>query len=269
MNDELQVFALKNTINEIKNACPEVSNTFIFKTNGTVLAKDENTDEEAATRAASVLNVLAKRADTIGGLETATFYSPGNRMNVFLADDCCLALVDSEEPDGDNSASLARILIPTILRLTEKISSFSQKETCQIETPEFSEDATAEVEEPGTDLEAEEVTVEPTEFEEPQPLLPDPPVTQFMVENVGGLFALSDAARIDNGVIQQWKELYGERPIDEVEVETLNGQTTHCKFKPIKDAKHDGKGVIQLPQKILQTLQTSKGELVTVKPVIE
>jgi hypothetical protein len=269
MNDELQVFALKTAISEIKNACPDVSNAFIFNDDGAILAKDENTDNQTATRAINVLNAVAKSADTIGGLESATFYSASNRVNVFHTDDYCLAVVGSEEPDGEDSAGLARILVPTVLRLTEKISVFYQEEISQIETLKLQEEEVSNVEEPGTDLEAEEIVLEEPEVEEPQPLLPDAPVTQFMVENLGSLYALSDTVRIDNGVIQQWKDLYGEREIDEVEVETLNGQTTRCKYKPIKDSKHDGRGVIQLPQKVLQALKTSKGELVTVKPVIE
>jgi len=49
----------------------------------------------------------------------------------------------------------------------------------------------------------------------------------------------------------------------------LDGQTMRCKFKPIKDSKHEGKGIIQVPLKTQMILQTSKGELVMVKPVIE
>jgi hypothetical protein len=63
--------------------------------------------------------------------------------------------------------------------------------------------------------------------------------------------------------------LYGDKKIEEVDVETLNGKTTRCKFKPIKDSKHEGKGVIQMPEKIQLTLQTTKGGLVMVKPVVE
>ena len=45
MSNEVYAFALKNTLNEIKNVCPDVSNTFIFKDNKLV-AKDETTTEE-------------------------------------------------------------------------------------------------------------------------------------------------------------------------------------------------------------------------------
>ena len=277
MSNELYAFALRNTLIEIKNTCPDVSNAFIFTHDGNLLATDEDTDEETATRAANALNAVSKRADAIGGLESATFYSASNRVNFFRINDYYLAMVSSEDAEEKSSANLARILIPTVLRLTEKICNSSQDENFRMEKPEFSEERTPDVEETSTDLQAEEITAvetEPLEEQsEPEPeldsFLPDPPVTQFMVENIGGLLVASDTVRIDNAVILQWKDLYGERAITEVDVETLNRQTTRCKFKPIKDSKHNGKGIIQLPQKIQQTLQTSKGELVMVKPAIK
>lgn len=269
MSNDLQAFALKSTLIEVKNACPDVSHAFIFRDDDTILAKTEETNQETAAQAAKTLNAMSKRANTVGGLESATFYSTNNHMNIFHVNNYYLAVVGSEEADEKNSADLTRILIPTVLRLTEKISDFSREENL-VEKPKVPEVSTSTVEESSTDLAAEELTVEEQlELDEPQSLLPEPPVTQFMVENTNSLFMFSDTIRIDSGVIQQWKDLYGEREITEVELETLNGQTTRCKFKPIKDSKHDGKGTIQIPQRIQQTLQTSKGELITVKPVIE
>ncbi len=268
MNNDLQAYALKSTVDEIKNACPDVSHTFIFKNDGTILARDENTDEKTAATAIKALNAVANQADAAGGFESATFYNTNNRVNVFKIKEYCLALVGSEEPDGENSTSLAKALVSTALKLSKKISSF-EEENPRIETPEPSRKPHFETDETGIDLEAEEITSNQTDVDETQSLLPEPPVTQFMVENLGGLFAQSDVVRVETALIQQWKDLYGNvRMIDEVEVETLNGQTIRCKFKPIKDAKHDGKGTIQLPQKIQLILQTSKGELVMVKPVI-
>ena len=274
MNNELYAFALRNTLTEIKNACPDVSHTFIFKDDGKLIAQDEDTDEETAIRAAEAFNTISKGADTIGGLESVTFYGTSDRVNIFCLNDFYLAMVTSKEDDEkQSSAALARILVPTVLRLTEKIANASQEESLRTEKPEFSDQTLLDTEEPEADLQAEEavaVEAEPLEEEnEPDPLLPDPPVTQFMVENIGGLLVASDTVRIDSEVIQQWKDLYGDKAISEVHVETLNGQTTRCKFKPIKNSKQEGKGTIQLPQKIQRTLQTSKGELVIVKPAID
>jgi predicted regulator of Ras-like GTPase activity (Roadblock/LC7/MglB family) len=272
MNNDLTAFALRNTLAEIKNTCPEVSHTFIFTDNATIIARDEDTDEETATRAAESFNTLSKKADTIGGLETVTFYGNNDRVNIFSMDDFNLAMVTSKENDEpQSSAILARILIPTMLKLTEKIALSFEEESNRLEEPAFSDETIHDTEEPELQAEeAVEVEAEPFEEEnEPQPLLPDAPITQFMVETLSGLLVASDTVRIDSAVIQQWKDLFGDKLITEVDLETLNGQTTRCKFKPMKKAKQEGKGTIQLPQKIQQTLQTSKGELIMVKPVID
>jgi hypothetical protein len=157
-------------------------------------------------------------------------------------DDETLTTVDPE-PAGDNNP--AEITIDT-----EDYEKEQPKEETAVIEPEPIE------EQPEPEVNAE-------------PWLPEPPVTQFIVENLGGLLVPSDTVRIDNAVIAQWKELYGDKKIEEVDLETLNGTTARCKFKPIKDSKHEGKGIIQMPEKIQLTLQTAKGELVMVKPAIE
>ncbi|UCF45465.1 MAG: hypothetical protein JSW44_02200, partial [Candidatus Bathyarchaeota archaeon] len=156
-------------------------------------------------------------------------------------------------------------------------AELAEEETATAELAE-EETATAELAEEETATaelaEEETATAEPTEEQEtPEvhagPLLPEPPVTQLMVENIGGFLVRSDTVRIDNIVITKWNELFGDKKIEEVDVETLDGITTRCKFKPIKDKKHKGKGVIRMPEDIQRTLETAKGELVMVKPVVE
>lgn len=102
-----------------------------------------------------------------------------------------------------------------------------------------------------------------------EPNLPEPPVNQFLAEKIGGLLVPADIVRIDGEVIAKWSDLYMGKQITMVHVEALDGKKTTCKFKAIKEAKSNAKGIIQIPEKILQTLQTEKGKLVMVKPVIE
>jgi hypothetical protein len=272
MNDDLLAFALKSTMDELRSACPDLSNTFIFKNDGSLLAKDEDLDEETVTRAVNVFQGVAKKADTIGGLEYAGFYSENNRVNILQVDNLCLVIVGSEEPDGDRTAGLARILVPTVLKLTEKISHYQPENLTNNLEPKATTGLITE--DTGIDLEAEEIKsneeekhkqkTEPIQETETEP---EPLVTQLMVEDCGR-FAASNAVRIDSAVIQQWKDLYGEREINEVEIETLNGQKVRCRYKLIGDSKLDGKGLVRIPQKMQLILNTSKGELVTVKPVI-
>ena len=89
-----------------------------------------------------------------------------------------------------------------------------------------------------------------------------------MVEKIGGLLVASDVVRVDVDVVAKWSELYGDREISLVNVETLEGKSAVCKFKPMKEAEGNAKGIIQIPEKILQTLGTGAGKLVMVKPFI-
>jgi predicted regulator of Ras-like GTPase activity (Roadblock/LC7/MglB family) len=244
MSNEVYAFALKNTLNEIKNVCPDVSKTFIFKEDGKILAKDENTDEETINRAVDAFNALTERANAIGGLESVTLHGANGRVNIACINDFYLTTIASKEADEKYVNTLTQVLVPTVLKLVEKIHPASiDNNTFTMEQPE------------------PEVN--------PEPLLPEPPVNQFIVENLGGLLVPSDTVRIDSAVIVQWKNLYGDNKIEEVDVEALNGKATRCKFKSIKGSKYEGKGIIQMPEKIQLTLQTTKGELVMVKPVVE
>jgi hypothetical protein len=142
----------------------------------------------------------------------------------------------------------------------EALESSNMEESTNIEEPIDAEQAEPIEEEQATESEG---------LEEIGPVLPEAPVTQVIVESIGGLLVKSDTVRIDNSIISRWNDLYGDKKIEEVDLEALDGKTTRCKFKPIKDSKYEGKGVIQMPEKIQLSLETSKGELVMVKPVVE
>ncbi len=279
MNNDVYDFALKSTLDEIQGACPDVSNTFIFK-DGKLLAKGETTDEKTVNRAINAFDSITERADAIGGVETVTIQGANGRVNIACMNDFYLTTVLSKKADEKYVNTLTRVLIPTVVKLVEKIHPTSTgDETLTVEPEPAEEEVAEENAESAEDdenepAEEETATTEPTEEEETpevddETLLPEPPVTQFIVENLGGLLVPSDTVRIDKAVITEWNDLYGDKKIEEVDVETLDGKTTRCKFKPIKDSKHKGKGIIRMPEKIQLALETAKGELVMVKPVVE
>jgi hypothetical protein len=291
VSNEVYAFALKSTLNEIQNACPDVTSNFIFK-DGKILAKNKNAKEEAATQTIDAFDAITERAEIIGDVETVTIRSAEGKVNITAMNDFYLATVSSKEADEKHVNTLTRILIPIVIKLSEKIQPASTDNetitTDQFEPEEEdAEEATEEIVDETADeaedneneqLDEEEETAITEPEEEPEQtepevddelLLPEPPVTQLIVENLGGLLVPSDTVRVDQEVIKQWNELYGDNKISEVEVEALNGKTTRCKFKQIKKSKDTGKGIIKMPEKIQLTLETSKGELVTVKPVVE
>jgi hypothetical protein len=254
MSDETGTFALKNTLNEIKNAYPTITNAFIFK-NAKTLATDENTDKTTIHSAVDAFNAIIKRANAVDGIETLTIHSTNGKANITHINNLYLATITSEETDEKHVNTLTQVLVPIVLKLVVKIHPAS-----------LSEDIFALEEPEPAELSMEEnTTTEP----EPDALLPKPPVNQFIIDNLNGILAPQDTVRIDKAIIAQWKKLYPNKKIEKVDAETLNGKTTRCKFKPIKDSKNEGKGTIQIPEKIQLTLHTTKGELVMVKPVVK
>jgi predicted regulator of Ras-like GTPase activity (Roadblock/LC7/MglB family) len=272
MNNEVYASALQNTLNEIKNVCSDISAAFIFTEDGKVLAKDENTKEETINKAVDAFNAITKRADAIGGLESVTFHGANGRANIARVNDLYFFTVTSEEADEHYVNTLTRVLVPIVLKLVKKIHPASTEDDSLRNIPESpvnNYEKELPVKENVTKPEPEPAE-EKTPFEiNPEPWLPEPPVHQLIVENLRGLLVPSDTVRIDNAIIAEWKNLYGSKALEEVDVETLNGNATRCKFKPIKDSKYERKGIVQIPEKIQLTLQTAKGELAMVKPVVE
>ena len=273
MNDEVYSFALKNTLNEIQNICPDIKNSFIFREDGEIIAGDENTPEKTIVKVMDSLDGILEKADAIGGVNSITLESSEGRVNVSCMNDLYLVTVTSKNADKNYVNTVTHVLIPTVLKLLERITPAPLKNTLPEPKIKPQIPTITENERPTQEPEEEHAIEEPRSSlpleAESQPVLPEPPVNQFIVENIGGLLVPTDTARIDNETLSQWQELYEDRRIEEVEIGTFGGQTTQCKIKPIKDSKYEGKGIIQIPDKIQTILEIRKGELVRVKPIIQ
>jgi predicted regulator of Ras-like GTPase activity (Roadblock/LC7/MglB family) len=277
MDNEVYSFALKNALDEIRNVCPDITNAFMFREDGEIIVGDENTPEKTMVHVVDAFDGVLEKADAIGGVECITIEGTNGRVNVSCVQDVYLVTVTSRKADMNYVNTIIRVLIPTVLRLLEKICPSPLKNNSPVtETKSASRIRTVkEFEKPEPMMEpAEEITKEEpkktVEAEtEPEPLLPEPPVNQLIVENLGGLLVPSDTVRIDSEILSQWENLYEGKKIEEVEIGTFDGKTLRCKVKPIKDSKYEGKGMVQLPEKVQLALEIKKGELVRAKPIIE
>jgi predicted regulator of Ras-like GTPase activity (Roadblock/LC7/MglB family) len=263
LDNEVYSFALKNTLNEIRNVCPDITHTFMFTEDGEIIAADESTPEKTIIQVIDAFDGILERADKIGGVEGITLEGHNGRVNVNCVKDMYFATVTSKKADINYVNTVTRVLIPTVLRLLEKICPTPLKNP----PPPKIEPEIPMVKELPKPAEEEEPKEKPPM--ETETLLPEPPVNQLIVENLGGLLVPSDTVRIDSEILSQWEKLYEDKKIEEVEIETFDGKTTRCKVKPIKDSKYEGKGVIQMPEKVQLSLEIKKGELVRAKPIIQ
>lgn len=262
---EAQSNPLQTIIDEFKNLCPETTNALIFKGNGQTVANTQATNPDQTRKLILCFGSIASQAISIGGVETLTIQAADSQLNITAVDNFYLATVSSRSANQEIMKSLTQVVVPTVVKLFDQTLSVP-KET----KPELILHEEAGSEEPVLPAQEDPAIDSIPEPQPPyEPCLPKTPINQFMVEKIGGLLVQADTVRIDGDVVASWSELYGGKQITMVHIEALDGKKTTCKFKPIKEAKSNSKGVIQIPEKILQTLQTEKGKLVMVKPVIE
>jgi len=257
--------ALQTIINEFKNISPETTNALIFNCNGQTIANTKATTEDQTKKLITNFNSIAQQAETIGGIENLTIQAADSQLNIIAINNLYLATVSSRAANQKIVKSLTHVVVPTVVKLIDQIApQSSENQPTQALQPEEKQDKE-------TSLPIEEKPqIEPIPESEPafEPTPPKTPINQFMVEKIGGLLVPGDTVRIDREVIAEWSELYKGKQITMVNIEGLDGKRTSCKFKVIKEASNL-KGLIQIPEKILRTLQTEKGKLVMVNPVIE
>jgi len=253
---------LQTIINEFKTLDPDITNTVVFRMDGKTLAACENTTPEHTQVLIDSINGIT-HADSIGGIESLTVQDINTQLSLTAVDSVYLATLSSREADQKVIKSLTQVIVPTVIRLTlGKPVEHQKKRKRQPKTitPE------AEVQAPVLPPEQEpEVKLLPEPETLPEPLLPKTPTSQFMVEKIGGILVPPDIVRIDLEVVEKWQELYGENDFSMVSIDNLQGKTVKCKVKP----KYLPNGMIQIPDRILQSLQVNEGNLVMVKPVIE
>ncbi|NWF87638.1 hypothetical protein HXY32_07535 [Candidatus Bathyarchaeota archaeon] len=277
MDDEVYAFAVKSALNEIRNICPEIISAFMFKEDGEIIAGDDATSEKTMVRVVDSFDTILEKADAIGGVDSITFEGSKSRLNMSCMNEVYLVTVASEKADMKYVNATTRVIIPTVLKLLEKICSSPIRKNSPLPATEPKFQVDEEIKEPPEEPTEKSIT---EEFEElpkpeikppikPETSLPEPPVNQLIVENLGGLLVPSDIVRIDNEILTQWSNLYEGSKIEEVEIGTFDGKTTRCKVKPIKDSKYEGKGIIQMPEKVQLALEIKKGELVRARPIIE
>ncbi len=268
--------ALKTILNEIRNVCPDIKNSFIFREDGEIIAGDNNTPEKTIVQTINSFEGIFEKADALGGIDNITVESSKGRITVSPVKDLYLLSVTSEDADQKHVDTVTGVLIPTFLKLLGQITQTPTRDNSPKRETETL--PTKDVEETTEDI-ADKLLPEETEkMEEPEPydepLFPEPPVNQCIVEpskhkrRFPGLPLSVNTVHLDNRILSQWQELYKNKPIEQVEIETFNGKTIQCKVKPAKDPEREGKGIIQIPEKIQNTLDIKKGELVKVKPII-
>lgn len=279
IDEEIYSFALKTALTEMKNLCPDVTHSFIFSCDGEIVAGDDTTDNKTMTRVVNSFNGLWDKADSIGGIDSITLQANKGRVQVsHLNKKLYMLLVTSKKADMTYINMVSRVLIPTIVKILEKLNPTSLKSSFapKIEVNETLPEPEPEETQPSAkiDLTPEKEPEEeeaPSKKQTPTKLpegLVEIPTHQLIVDTLGGLLVRGDTVQIDQEILDEWAQLWDGK-IAKINIETFDGETVQCKVKPITDSKLEGKGLIRIPEKLRRKLNVERGELIRVSPVLE
>ncbi len=265
---QADVNEVQTILDEFKNICPEITRCSLFKENGDALASSQEATNDEGQKVIAAFNSIAGYNEILSGMATLTVQGPDRQLCVLSTNNHYLATVSSRAANEKVVKSLTCVVVPTVL---ESMNRTVPTPACQDISPLVEPEPIACIvtSEPVEEAIATEQSVseDPLEFSDESSLL-NVSAKQFMVERIGGLMVASDVVRLDGEVIDEWHSLYDNKQIREVQIQTLEGKTTSVKFKIIKENDGNSKGIIQIPDKILQALQINNGNLVIVKPVI-
>jgi len=289
MNEEVYAAALKNALVEIKNVCPDISKAYILMDNGTIVAGDDQAVDPSVKTAVNSLQTMTEKALSVGGLNDLLIDGDKGKVYVSQVNGMYSVMALSKRADLPFLRTVTGIILPTILKVLNGITSETvlpnplksapivphtlfkpAPSKPLVEEEEAIEETVEEPEE--TDkpkpLETHEAETEAeTEVESPEPIT-DLPSHQLIVDRLGGLMVRADTVQIDFEILERWGSLLDVKEIREVDIETFRGKTTRCKVKVISDQKFEGRGMIRIPEKTCEALETKRGELVRVKPVV-
>ncbi len=277
MSDDTLAFALNNALTEIRNVCPEVQSSFVIDKDATVVAADAETSEAKTEKVAKSLQGILEKADTIGGLDSIMVEGSKGNVHIIRVENMYLTTVASKKAEVKYVETVARVLIPTVLKLLDNLAStpltrLSTKKPASpspLWKPEPEDEEEESAEEINEEESAEEINEEESAKVEEE-IVPELelPSNQLIVESFSGLLVRGDTVQISEDIVSQWEEHLDGKEVNLVEIEAFNGQAKQCKVKTLNGSKLENKAVIRIPEKVCDSLDIRKGELVRVKPIV-
>ena len=129
MDKDTYAAALKNTLNEIRNICPDISYSFIFTREGMVVAGDEKSVDVPVEKTVDSFQSLMEKAATIGGLHTMTVNGSKGKVHISSVNDMYLVIAASKNADITHIRSIANVIVPTVLKLLKSVVPTPPKTT--------------------------------------------------------------------------------------------------------------------------------------------
>jgi hypothetical protein len=129
MNRDPYAITLNSALTEIKKAYPEIKNSFIFTKNETIITGDQETDQKTINNILDSFQNLKEKAKAIGNLKSFTITTKNGKLTLFNIKDMHLLLATSKNADKNHIYSITHVILPTILKTMETLTTTQPKIT--------------------------------------------------------------------------------------------------------------------------------------------
>ena len=121
MNKGSYETALKTTLTEIKNICPDIKASFIFAKDGTVVAGDAEASDITIKKALHSFQSIREKADVIGGIKKLSINGAEGNIQISQVNEMYLVTATSKNADTKYLQTITGVIVPTVLKLLKNI----------------------------------------------------------------------------------------------------------------------------------------------------
>jgi len=122
---EVNTNALQTIIGELKIISPEITNAFLFKENGEIVASDGVTADDQSKNLITAFNDMASKTEVIGSIKALILQGVDSQLSITGMNNHYLATVFSRDADEKIIKSLTCVLVPAVVGLVDGLSESS------------------------------------------------------------------------------------------------------------------------------------------------
>jgi predicted regulator of Ras-like GTPase activity (Roadblock/LC7/MglB family) len=262
MNRDPYVSAINNALTEIHKAYPDITHSFIFTNNGSIVTGGTDIDEKTLKSVLASFEVLKLKAKTIGNLKNLSINGKNGKISLSNIDDMCIGLTTTEKADQSQIHFITNAILPPLLKTLQTFGASNMQQNAPQNVP-----ANAQPSVP-SNVPQNFPQNYPANF--PQnvpPHLQSPFTKTLVVDPLSGFFD-GNAVQIDEETIVFWNENNESKKgkIDQVKIVTIDGNSSVCKVKKISVGNLKGKNRVRIPAKVCNQLKLKRGDVVNISP---
>lgn len=242
MNRDPYVSAINNALTEIQKAYPAITHSFIFTNDGSIVTDDTEIDEETLKTVLESFEPLKEKAKAIGNLTSLTINGQNGKLTLTNVNDTYLGLIATDKADENQIHFITHAILPPLLKTLKTYGPSSLQQNASEAPQNIPQNVPSH--------------------------LQTPFAKTLIVDPLSGFFD-GNAVQVDEETLIQWsenKEAKGN--VDQVKIETIDGNSSICKVKKITVRNLQGKERVRVPAKICNQLKLSRGDKVNISPNI-